>query len=209
MNINTEITHKEISGSEFKTSNTYCDYHFISADITVCLDIDGARIEVFLQTGHLYDHGDYSMPSNSLSINTTSDYSEIIFQLDSHSEEEIGDKETVNWINEESKTNYTMSEMLQIRTAFRDIEIKAQEIISAAILEAEQELEADNTFYVKEMFIEEIEVEADVFQKQEYQHPALHRFNSEEDADDYIENNTDCSVINAEEARSFFAQEFQ
>jgi len=199
MKIKSEITYKEIHSAELKTSNNISDYFYINADICIEIEINETRYEATLQTGHSYHHGDYSLPSNSLSVYSEGN-SGLLLLLDQNS---ISSQKDADYINDTAETAYTLDELLEIQQALMEVNIDAQAIISEAELEAEEELEADETTYVIQNYIEEFE-NGEKFQ---FGEPDLKKFDTEEEAETYISENSNSHQISKEKAWEKFKEQ--
>ncbi len=202
MNITAEITSTNIEAGQFIQSNTHGDYHFIPALITASINIDGISQDITFQTGHSYDYQDYSMPSNALSVYDDGSY-DLFYEIDSHYDE-LEDQGAIDSINEGCETAFNAEEMQAIYEAITELSGDAQLLISEAEREAEEAMEKDNHIYVLVTTNERIELDDDVFEVRECEEREIKVFNSDEDADTFIEsiNVTDsfARVIDKEEA---------
>ena len=201
-----KITSSNIESTELKTSNNYQDYFFVNCNIEIEIDIAGDTQQATLQTGHSYHLGDYSLPSNHLSVYGDCS-SEVLEILDQHREQELDDPKCIEYINDQCDTSYTMEEIQDAYAELQSVIIDAQSLVEEAEQEAEQDLEMDKTVYVLEHFYENIEVDFQVYEKRQCDEPALLRFDTQESADEYIRDNENCEVISKERANSDFLEQ--
>ena len=136
MTIETKITSADLEAPILISTNTYADYFFVPANITVLVD----KYEATLQSGGSYNHNDYNCPSDNLEV--YEDGSDLIlFKLDQAYESDLNDDEFVAQLNESCETSYTAQELNEIRSALFDVIINAQQLIKEAQDEAKAELE--------------------------------------------------------------------
>ena len=196
MKITSKITHQEILGAELKTSNNRSDYFYIDVAISIELEVEGVTHGAELQTGHDFYMGDYGLPSNLLSV-----YGEGLLSLLDDSN--LSDQEDADDVNGRADTEHTLDQLLEIKEALRDVMIDAQSIVSEAEREAEAELESDETVYVVQDYIEELYDG----RKEAFGPPALKCFDTEEEAESYIEENSNSYTISKEAAWERFKEQ--
>ncbi len=184
LNIESKISHQEISLDRLITSNNMSSYNFINASVCVDLTIDGAIHSATLQTGHSYHHGDYSLPSNTLSIY---EGCELIEKLDQCSESELEDQSTVDDINETAESNFSSKQLIEIYYALVDVVVDAQSLVSEAEIEADENLEKDNSVYVLYTMREKHETFGDNFEYRQCEETYPIKFDSTEEAEGFIE----------------------
>jgi len=213
MDITTKITDSNIEESRFIQSNTYSDYYFIAGNVSASLTIDNKTYRVEFQTGHTYDHNDYSMPSNSLSIYEDGS-SNLIANIDYHFDE-LEDKDVVANINCDAETSYTSEQMQAIYQALTELRVDAQEIITEAEREAEERCEEDTAHYVLVRPRELEQINEHEWHKIQCGYDELETFSTEEEADLFIEeksnNENDIDLtqhLTAEDARGRFPEHF-
>lgn len=199
MEITTAIVLSEIHSAELKRSNNISDYFFVTADIVCNIEYDNKTSNFCLQTGSSYHHNDYSLPTNDLSIYSDSCDDVLINMLHS----ETVDDNNVDYINEECETHYSLVELLSINEALNDLVIDAQQIITDAEQEAEQELEDDPTIYILGEFYERCE---ETEQLRQCDYPIVSKFYDQNKADNYIEKTEHTRIISKEEANSNYSE---
>lgn len=203
MNITTEITSSEIHSSELKRSNSASDYFFITADIVCTISYDDRTTVFLLQTGSYYINNDYSLPTNSLSIYDESCNDVLIELLERETTRELEKQNTIDSINEDCETSYSMTDMIEIKTALNDLVIEAKQIIQEAEDHAEAELEADSTIYVLKEYIE---TEEETGQRIPYDYPSIEKFSSHNDAEKYVDETKNTRIISKEDAISDYTE---
>lgn len=204
MTIKTKITDSEIESAILISTNTYADYFFVPATISVQV----GDYKATLQTGLSYCHNDYKCPSNNLEVyDDGSDL--ILFKLDQAYESIIDNDDFIAELNEECGTSYKTSDLADMRNALIDVIINAQQLIKKAQAEAEAELEADDSVYVLHT---EREEDDDTGEKRVCSEPELKIFDDQNDAQDYVDaiNKTIdlARIIDKETARSQFPENF-
>lgn len=202
MEITTEIESSEISDAELKQSNNCSDYFFIAASIGCIIKYDNKITYFTLQTAEFYHNNDYSLPSNKVSIYRDSCDDNLILMICEEGSGSLEDEKTVDWINDECETSYSMSEMQALRQALNELEIDAQIIVTEAEQEAEQELEDDTTIYVLQSYLE---TDKETGQRRQCGYPTLYKFYTDDEADEYVENHTDSAIVSKEQAHTTFA----
>ena len=204
MTIETKITSADLEAPILISTNTYADYFFVPANITVLVD----KYEATLQSGGSYNHNDYNCPSDNLEV--YEDGSDLIlFKLDQAYESDLNDDDFIAELNEECGTSYKSTDLADMRNALIDVIINAQQLIKEAQAEAEAELESDNNVYVIHTEREENE---ETGEKRVCSEPELKIFDDKSDAQEYVDaiNQTIdiASIIDKETARSQFPENF-
>ena len=184
LHIDSEVTSSEVSVDRFITSNNVSSYHFIQADIEIKIEVGEKEYTATLQTGHSYHHGDYSLPSNQLSVY---EGSELLEQLASSTEDYLDDDDAVEYINEESGTNYTKEELQAIYAELNDIMITAQQDVTSAESEADEKLNEDNSTYVLHTEMMNEEVDNGVFDKRQCAPSYTNKYNTREEAQSFVD----------------------
>ena len=204
MTIETKITSADLEAPILISTNTYADYFFVPANITVLVD----KYEATLQSGGSYNHNDYNCPSDNLEV--YEDGSDLIlFKLDQAYESIIDNDEFVAQLNEECGTSYKSTDLADMRNALIDVIINAQQLIKEAQAEAEAELESDENVYV---ICTEREEDDDTGEKRVCSEPELKIFDDQYEAQEYVDaiNQTIdiARIIDKETARSQFPENF-
>lgn len=204
MTIATRILNAELETPILISTNTYTDYFFVPANI----EVQVGAYRATLQTGSSYCHNDYNCPSNNLEVyDDGSDL--ILFKLDQAYESIIDNDDFIAELNEECGTNYTSSELADMRNALINVIIDAQQQIREAQAEAEAELDTDENIYVMHT---EREEDDDTGEKRVCSEPELKIFDDKDDAQEYVEaiNKTIdiARIITKETARSQFPENF-
>ena len=189
-----------MANAKMITSNTHGDYFYIdNFDHEIQIEIAGQTYYGSFQTGHGFRHNDYSMPSNSVSAydnggviecldNCAGDYADFI---------------------EESGLEITKEEFDEKYDALIELRHEAQGLVDQLIAEAEEELEKDNSTYVKITPFEtagswDYENGEEVSERRQCGVEYVEKFSLEFDADEAIEKereNGNCAhVCTKEEA---------
>ncbi len=202
--IKTKIIDSEIETPILISANTYADYFYVPATISVQV----GEYKAVLQTGLSYCHNDYNCPSNNLEVyDDGSDL--ILFKLDQAYESIIDNDEFVAQLNEECGTSYKSTDLADMRNALIDVIINAQQLIKEAQAEAEAELESDENVYV---ICTEREEDDDTGEKRVCSEPELKIFDDQYEAQEYVDaiNQTIdiARIIDKETARSQFPENF-
>ncbi|MBE0469614.1 MAG: hypothetical protein IBX55_08940 [Methyloprofundus sp.] len=208
MKIETKIQHAELETPRFIQSNTYRSYHFVPATFLAEIDIDGESHQIVVQNGNSYDFGDYNMPSNYLSMYEDAS-SELLATIDSLYESELDVAQTLD-INAKFGTDFSIEEVIAIKTAINDLIIDTQQIVHAKEREADEELKADDHVYVLHAAVEEfVDDEGGCFHRQ-CSSEELIVFESDSEADEFLETiGADIGyIISKEVARDRFPEVF-
>ena len=184
LHIDSEVTSSEVFTERLITSNNISSYHFIQADIEIKIEVGEKEYTATLQTGHSYHHGDYSLPSNQLSVYEGSD---LLEQLDASSESDLDSANGVEYINEESGTNYTKEELQAIHAELNDIMITAQQDVTSAETEADEKLDDDNSTYVLHTEMMNEEVDDGVFEKKQCTPSYTNKYDTREEAQSFVD----------------------
>lgn len=133
LNIESSITYSDVEKAKLITSNNYQSYNFIGASICFHFKIGDTVYEGTLQTGHSYHLGDYSLPSNSLSLYEGDDLLEMMAEA---FESDIEKDSFIKNLNEELELHYSKNEWSDIYAEYNELVTEAQAVVNCA--ESEQ-----------------------------------------------------------------------
>lgn len=201
MEIITQINDTLFDSTEYKTSNTYPNYHFVNMTIVASINYNDKVANLTLQTGSSFDYNDYSMPSNSLGIYESDD--DFIKFLENEGEPQ--NQLAADYINEECGTSYSLNELYNMYTAVRDLIHEAQQLVNAKENKAGEELETDSYVYVMYTERENMQVDGDVYEYQQCAETCSMRFNDSDAANEFIKEkaNDIAYLIEKEEGVSY------
>lgn len=177
----------EINNKKYINSNNYSDYFFIDANI--CCEIEENKFINF-QTGHHYYMNDYNLPANNLEIYATDEFSEICKKIHMIYEDFIND------LNDSFNTKFTLSQVEELKEKINNALCDAESLIKDAEIEAEKEMQEDKCIYVEQHFIEMYDEEFNA--KRAYAEPEFLSFDSEEEANIFVNNNDNCEIVSKE-----------
>lgn len=184
-NLNLELDGDTIVESiKYKTSNTYPNYHYVSC--IVQRQVGG--YDACFQTGHSYDHNDYSMPSNSMSL--YDDGSDPVLAIIDNDSDLIlsRDADFLAEINEKFKMDYSHSDLVELYSELCEARVNAQKVVNEIEAAADAWFKADTSVYVCTEYDES---------PRDYE-----AFDTQAEADAFIEASTwDARIADKEEAR--------
>lgn len=180
--ISSSIVSSDIEqNAQLITSSNVASYFFVNASFQVSISTPCSTLDATLQTGHLFHHNDYDLPSNAVTLYEGDD---LLLLLDKETEDSVCEQNTIDYINEECDTDYTSDQLLAIYHALQGVIWEASQSVAEVERCAESALEADTHIYV--LVTEREDTNGNGVFEQVSPRFSL-RFDSNEQADSFIE----------------------
>ena len=183
LDIDSSVLDSDISEGSLITSNNFRSYNFFNASVYIELTVDLKVYSATLQTGQSYHQGDYSLPSNHLSVY---EGCELLEQLGACCEGELESQDFIDVLNEEAEASFSKEQIIEIYQELNSIINEAQTLVDEAEAEADKAFEADDSFYVMYTQREEVEVSEGIFVSRQCQESYSIRFDTIENAEKFI-----------------------
>jgi len=112
------ITDYTIHSSTPITGTTFATYIYVSADVTVSLEVSGECFTAYLQNGD-YLYGDYDRPSSKFS--EILDYSDDeLVELQKYTESDLEDEDVIKKLNEKTGREWSFQQWSNLYVALND-----------------------------------------------------------------------------------------